>query len=392
MGGLIIAAFLAWPQEETARVPGTDVRIDLVLIPGGRFGTGEASREVEVRPFWIGKREVTWGDFNPFYESPEEEKADGITRPSRGRDFLGLSGIPQDFLQGRRPVTNLRFHSAVSYGRWLSARTGLYFRLPTEAEWEYACRANAPAPEAIDDVAWHRANSGDRTHEGGEKKPNAFGLHDMLGNAWEYCLESFDPPGFGPVLRGGAWNSPAAEVTASFRKPVPGKWSEADPSRPLSLWWYRSDFSQGFRVVRVPEPAGPEERKAYAGRIGFGRMSGKEHVRREGSCTVSLCRVAGEVRNGGDRTLDELEIAVYFLTPAGRPHVRDVSDSWEGYATFNICYPVLAAGAHPGEPSRPLGPGETRAFAVDIPMTLDDEDEVAADRFGAKVTNLRFRP
>jgi formylglycine-generating enzyme required for sulfatase activity len=385
----IAAACLAGPQEEQVRIPGTDVRFDMVLVPGGRMKLGATGREVDVKPFWIGKHEVTWGEFNPFYEFPEKEGADGVTRPSRGRDFLGLSGIPQGFLDPGRPVTNVRFHSALAWCRWLSVATGQYFRLPTEAEWEHAC---GPPPGPLEDHAWIASNSGGATHEGGKRKPNARGLCDMAGNVREYALEPFDPPGFGPVLRGGAWNSPAAEAGATVRKPVPAEWSEPDPSRPLSVWWFRGDFTQGFRAVRVPEPAGPEERKAYARSIAFGAFAGKERIDRVGGSGVSFTRVTGEVRNGGDRTLEELEIMIYFLTPDGKPHVKDVADYWAGYATFNLCYPVLANSAHAGEHLRPLGPGESRKFAVDLPTTLDGEDHVAAEKFGAAVTNLKFAP
>jgi formylglycine-generating enzyme required for sulfatase activity len=389
----IAVAFLAvcpaCPQEESVRVPGTDVSLDLVRIPGGRHKTAGTGREVDLLPFWIGRHEVTWEEFNPFYEWPEKEKADGITRPSRGRDFLGLSGIPSHFMESRRPVTNVRFHSALAFCRWLSVSTGQYFRLPTEAEWEHAC---GPGPGSLEESAWTAANSGESTHEGGKKKPNAFGLHDMAGNVWEYALEPFDPPAFGPALRGGAWNSPPSEAGATFRKPVPPAWSEADPSRPLSVWWFRGDFSQGFRVVRVPESAGPEERKAYARSIEFSGLAGKERTVKVGGSAVSFSRVTGEVRNGGDRALEELEILVYFLTPGGKPHVKDVSDYWAGYATFNICYPVLANSAHPGDHARPLKPGEARKFAVDVPTTLDGEDEVSVERFGAAATNLHFSP
>ncbi len=378
------------PREETVAVPGTEIRIEMVLVPGGRLRMGD--RVVEVRPFWISKREATWGEFNPFYDSPEEERVDGVTRPSRGKDFLGLSGIPPDFLGEDRPVTNLKIHSALAYAEWISWKTGQAFRLPTEAEWEFACRAGSAEPEPLGDHAWFEGNSEGKTHRGGGKRPNAFGLHDMLGNVWEYCLEPARPPEFGPVLRGGAWNTPAADLRADRRKTVPGEWLELDPSRPFSVWWFRGDFTQGFRLVRVAGAAGREEREAGARKIEIRGLEGREQTVREGGSVSSYHRVRGEVRNGGDRAIDELGIKVYCLAPGGKPHLKDVMDFWAGRATWGVVYPVLPNSAHPGDHARPLRPGETRAFVVDIPATFDDEEAALPGRFGGSVLSLRFGP
>src|SRR5204863_9138874 len=100
----------------------------------------------------------------------------------------------------------------------------------------------------------------------------------------------------------------------------------------------------------------------------------------------------GEVRNAGDRTLDELILKVYFLDPSGKPHVEDVTSNLTRRATFNIGMPVLINSAHPGEQSRPLNPGERRTFVVDVPMTLDADTDVNPDKFGASVLHLRFSP
>src|SRR5207247_10134152 len=97
-------------REETVAVPGTATRLEMVYVPGaGRL-----------RPFWISKREVTWGQFDRFYEYPEEQRMDGVTRPSSGKSHLQLSGLPADRMEEQLPVTNLRFHSAISFCVWLS--------------------------------------------------------------------------------------------------------------------------------------------------------------------------------------------------------------------------------------------------------------------------------
>ena len=349
------------PLQESVAVPGTEVSIEMVLIPDG--------------PFWIATYEVTWEQFDAFYERPEDEEVDGVTRPSVGKNYLGLSGLPPDFLEARRPVTNVRLHSALAYCEWLSRKTGLLFRLPTETEWDLACGS---IPE---NRAWRRENSNDRTHEVGGKEPNPRGLHDMIGNVWEYCLESAAPPDFIPVLRGGAWNTPPSDI----RKTAPAKWSEADPSRPFSVWWFRSDFSQGFRVVRVDGRSDDP----YARKIEISNLKGRERTVKVGRSTELFNRVTGEVRNSGDRTIHELGIKVYSLRPDGKPHLVDVSAGPSRRATFNVCYPVLPTSAHPGPHTQPLKPGESRSFTVDVPMSFDPDDEVQADGFGAEVLSVR---
>lgn len=361
-------------RVETVAIPGTSVRFEMARVAPG---AGKA-------PFWMATREVTWREFDRFYEFPQERKVDGVTRPSAGKNYLQLSGLSPEFMAPDRPVTNLRYHSALAYCEWLSWKTGAVYRLPTEPEWEAAGRGTPGGH------AWTAENSGERTHRGGEKEPNAFGIHDLRGNVWEYALESADPPGFEPVLLGGAWNATATEARGMIRKSAPAEWSEADPNRPFSVWWFRADHSQGFRVVRVAEASSRPEREAHAARIEVAGLEGKERAIRVGGSTALFMRVTGLARNGGDRPLAELALKIYFLDPAGKPHLEDVSSNQTRRATWNVCFPALATSAHPGEHARPLGPGEARAFTVDLPMTLDGEDQVRAGRFGASVLHLRF--
>jgi sulfatase modifying factor 1 len=370
-------------REERLVIPGTRIAFEMVYVPGGRCRIG--SREVDVRPYWISKREVTWAEFDRFYEYPEEQRLDGVTRPSSGKSYLGLSGLPAEFMEADRPVTALRYHSTLAYCEWLSRRTGMIFRLPTEVEWEFAC---GPASGA--DQAWHRENSGGRTHPGGQRKANDLGLYDLLGNVWEYCLEPDRPPDFGPVLRGGAWNSPAAELGARSRRTIPAAWEEADPNRPFSTWWFRGDFTQGFRVVRVAESAGPELRQDYAKKVEISGLKGEERTAKIGTSVALFTRVTGRVCNGGDRPLDELLLKVYVLAPGGEPHFEDVTSNLTRRATFNVCAPVLPNSAHPGVHTRPLEPGESRTFAVDLPMSLDGDADVDLGKFGAAVLHLKF--
>lgn len=320
LGGCTAAAA---PREESVAVPGTDLRLELVYVPGTST----------VRPFWISKREVTWGEFDRFYQYPEEQRVDGITRPSSGKNYLQLSGLPAESMDAGLPVTNLRFHSAISYCEWLSRKTGMIFRLPTEREWEAA-----PGRAKI----------------------------------WEYCLESDRPPDFAPILRG------------EGRRTAPPEWDEADPNRPVSTWWFRTGHSQGFRVVKVPGAPSP------ASTIEISGLKGEERTVRTGRSIALYARVTGEVRNIGDRPIEELMLKVYYLDPAGKPHFEDVTSNLTRRATFNFCAPALRNSAHPGDQSRPLAPGERRAFTVDLPQTMDADADVQFEKFGASVVHLRL--
>src|SRR5262245_34199250 len=193
IASVVVALLGAVPQQpaEKVSIPGTSLSFDLVAVPGAPG---------KLAPFKIGAREVTWAEFNAYFETKDMATGvDAVTRPTRAISYFGQVGVPAHFLDAKRPLTNVRWHSAVSYCDWLSKKTGGYYRLPTETEWELAAGA---APAALDAVAWHKGNSENRTHDVGEKQPNAFGLYDVLGNVWEYCLEFDGGVAFAPVVRG----------------------------------------------------------------------------------------------------------------------------------------------------------------------------------------------
>jgi formylglycine-generating enzyme required for sulfatase activity len=372
---------------ETVSVPGTDFKFEMVYIPGGKFRMGSPddekgrdkdegpAREVEVRPFWIGKYEMSWELFARYFESHKDAAADGVTRPSKPYESPN-AGMGTT---GRHPAVSVRWHGAIQCIEWISRKTGQRFRLPTEAEWEYACRAgsDAAAPEPLADHAWFKENSQDKTHEGGQKKANAFGLHDMLGNVWEFCLEPYKPPQYVPVLRGGSWSSPAKDLRAASRQVAEEDWYERDPNRPRSLWWYTDATFVGFRLVRSVDPAGKAEQEAYAEKIEAGNFTVKP-------APDAMSLVSGEIRNKGDKTLEEVELTVYYLDEKGAPLFADRKDR----PTFNRAYPVLANSAHPGEAREPLAPGGVRRFEITVPQAYDYDADL--EKVGAKVTGIRF--
>ncbi len=195
------------PRVEKFTIPNTVVSFEMVYIPGGRLRPEGPADEVEVKPFWIGKCEVTWDEYNIYFHDPLPD-ADTETHPSPPYE-------PADhgMGQGRHPFISGKRANPEFFCMRLSLSFKKKFRLPTEEEWEFACRAGSPepAPRPLDDYAWYADNSGGKYHEVGLKKPNAFGLHDMLGNVWEYCRGPYSPEDESPVVRGGGWNSPASD-------------------------------------------------------------------------------------------------------------------------------------------------------------------------------------
>src|SRR6185295_18985010 len=256
---LVHAAAQDQKPNEIVPIPGTDFKVELVYVPGGKATLGgdkpgeTAPHEVELRPFWMSKTEVPWEAFVKYFENRKATKVDGITRPSPPYEPPhGTMGV------GTHPAVGMRWHGAIGYCEWVSTLSGQRFRLPTEAEFEYAARAGSTAagPEKPDDVAWFKENAGSKTHLTGTKKPNAFGLCDLMGNVWEYALEFHSGPDYRPVLRGGGWNTPGAELRFAARQEIRPEWFERDPNRPRSMWWLTDGPFIGFRLVRSAEPAG----------------------------------------------------------------------------------------------------------------------------------------
>jgi len=176
---------------------------EMVRIPGGTFqmgSNGGSSVEkpvhmVTVKSFALGKHEVTFEEYDKFCD------ATGRSKPS-----------DEGWGRGKRPVINVDWDDAKAYVKWLSEQTGKDYRLPTEAQWEYACRAGSTGKFSFgDDVnelgnyGWYGNNSGSKTHIVGEKQPNKFGLYDMHGNVWEWLEDKWHTDYSGAPSDGSAW-------------------------------------------------------------------------------------------------------------------------------------------------------------------------------------------
>ncbi|GGM51009.1 hypothetical protein GCM10011608_39890 [Micromonospora sonchi] len=163
------------------------------------------------------------------------------TLPVTQAEYARVTGErPSAFTGAKLPVESVSWWDAVRFCNALSEREGREpayrlddedvqwdrtadgYRLPTEAEWEYACRAGTTGPRygPLDEIAWYRDNSGERPHDVGGRQPNAWGLHDMLGNVWNWCWDVYDAEVYGTyrVLRGGGWFDEHWSCRASVRR------------------------------------------------------------------------------------------------------------------------------------------------------------------------------
>ena len=310
----------------TEYIPGTTVSFEMVAIPGGAFEMGSPESEdyrrqdegpvhsVTVSPFWMGRVEVTWDEFEAWYAATRAEgrtdtrmMATDLSNDQIGVDALTGATPPyvppdQGWGKGSRPAITMTFHAAVQYTRWLSTKTGKRYRLPTEAEWEYAARAGTRSAyffdgnprdytarrfwnrvlgrstEVIDSFVVHAGNSRARTALPTEVVSNPFGLVNMLGNVREFCYDWYAPNSYrertveggsvvdpmGPssgtehVVRGGSFRTDPADIRAAARDHTRRDACQmTDPQAPKSLWWYSDCSDLGFRVVSELEGASP---------------------------------------------------------------------------------------------------------------------------------------
>ncbi len=275
-------------QPYKVTIPNTTVSYDMVPVAAGDFEMGSTAKsdeqpkhKVHLDAFAMQAHEVTWDEYRLFMFANQagetghkDNLVDAVSRPTRPyveMSFgMGINGYP---------TISMTQHAANKYAEWLSAKTGEFYRLPTEAEWEYACRAGTTEdrPSNLGDYAWYAANSGGKYALVGKKKPNAWGLYDMLGNVMEWTLDAYAPYKPGPqtnpwvkstqpypqVARGGSWNDPADAVTCAVRVGSDPSWKQQDPQLPKSIWYLTDAQWLGFRLVRPAKVPSAEEMYKY---------------------------------------------------------------------------------------------------------------------------------
>lgn len=298
----------------TEKIPKSAITFNMVAIPGGTFKMGSPAdehfrkedegpvKEVAITPFFMAEIEVTWDEYLAFYVQTSAEGRSTDTEGLRSRaasDADAISGATPPYGQpdqgwgmGQRPAISFSYHAAETYCRWLSKVTGKTYRLPTEAEWEYACRAGTTSPyffpgdpkkfeksglmaklskndtAVINTYIIYKGNSPTKTQTSGRVKPNPFGLKNMAGNVAEFCGDWYAADAYsrypegvikdpkGPeegtehVIRGGTFMSEAGEVRSAARDYTRTEsWLKTDPQMPKSIWWFSDCFNVGFRVV-----------------------------------------------------------------------------------------------------------------------------------------------
>lgn len=290
----------------------TEAKFELLPIPSGTFlmGTPEdeddheddegPQREVKIDAFWMSKTEIAWDVYDVWASDLDIFRREVMSLKSSPRDkFADVFQVSQPtkpytdmtFGMGKRgyPAICMTQHAARTFCKWLSAKTGRYYRLPTEAEWEYACRAGTTTaysfgddPDDLEDYAWYFDNTDEGYEKVGKKKPNPWGLHDMHGNVAEWVLDQYDDEGYvrveeqtnNPLLvptelyprvvRGGGWDQFPEDCRSGARSASDEEWKQQDPQNPKSIWYHTDALHVGFRVVRpLTEPSAEEKAEKW---------------------------------------------------------------------------------------------------------------------------------
>jgi formylglycine-generating enzyme required for sulfatase activity len=311
-----IAAFTKEKTEKemkpySTNVIGTEVMFEMLPIPGGKFKMGSPEtekghkpdegpqKEVSVEPFWMGKTEVSWNEFQLFMYPEEDKKtregkqltvdqsqnvtaSDAVTHPTP--PYVEMSfGMGTDGF----PAISMTQHAANKYCEWLSARTGHFYRLPTEAEWEYAARAGTTTAyywgddaSKLNEYEWSSKNAALGYAKIAKKKPNPWGLYDILGNVAEWTLDQYSPDFYSKMpaenpwnratlpypqsVRGGSWDDMEPEkFRAAVRRASGPEWKVQDPQLPKSYWYHTNAQFLGFRIVRPLKTPTAEEMGKY---------------------------------------------------------------------------------------------------------------------------------
>ena len=296
-------------QPYNQKIIGNNYNLEMIPINGGDFLMGSPSNEknrmadegpvhrVRLEPFWMAKYETTWDLYHLFMNrNIDENQPDFNSQNEVNIEVDGVSGATTPYVEmsfgmgtDGYPAISMTQLAAKKFCKWLSAMTGNFYRLPTEAEWEYACRAGTNSAfsfgddlSLLDDYAWFKNNSDESYHKVGLKKPNPWGLFDMHGNISEWTLDMHDvrayqkysgtladnpyekPTKLYPrVVRGGSWMNSDFKLRSASRQVSSKQWKKQDPQIPRSIWWHTDAQFVGFRIIRPLKTPSLSDQEAY---------------------------------------------------------------------------------------------------------------------------------
>ena len=276
------------------KITGSNLSFKMAPIPAGIFTMGSnekekgrgqdegPQKEIKLEAFWMSTYEVTRDELDVFLKdetNSQNVNVDAITRPSP--QYVDLSwGMGKE---GGYPANSMSQRTALMYCKWLYEKTKVFYRLPTEAEWEYACKAGTKTvyffgneEKDLDKYAWYEKNSSNTFHKVGQKLPNPWGLYDILGNITEWTLDHYDPTAFEKVsnqqltiapnevkypktLKGGSYLDAAIDLRSAKRFHSDPIWNRRDPQIPKSKWWLTEAKQVGIRLVRPLHTPSEEE-------------------------------------------------------------------------------------------------------------------------------------
>ncbi len=248
----VFPAIQGKPFVET--IPGSLVKFEMIRIPAGKVTIADPAapgkvQAVDIKSIWVGKTEVTWDMYDIYafrLDLPSDMRGANVDAESRPSKPYGAPD--RGYGHAGYAALSMTHNSATMFCAWLTKKTGRKYRLATEAEWEYACRAGQVPPEtqeALNDAAWNRDNADDAAQPVAKKKANAWGLHDMLGNTTEWT-NGLDGKA---VTCGGSFRDKIAKVSPSARQYYTPEWQAMDAHTPKSKWWLSDGIHVGMRIV-----------------------------------------------------------------------------------------------------------------------------------------------
>ncbi len=299
-------------KDYVEKIEHTDAKIEMVPILGGEFLMGspkdeegrkddeDPQHQVKIEPFWMSKYEIRWDAFEVWMFDLDIQRRKLLGGDETDRDRASLE---YQLSQPTEPYTDMTFgmgkrdfpaicmtqFGARTFCQWLTLKTGRYYRLPTEAEWEYACRAGTDTaysfgddPDELEEYGWYYDNSDEKYHKVGQKKPNPWGLYDMHGNVAEWVLDEFVTDFYGQskgvadnplaiptklfphVVRGGSWEDDPEACRSAARAGSSPQWQAQDPQIPKSIWYHTDALHVGFRIIRpLAEPSEQEKAEKW---------------------------------------------------------------------------------------------------------------------------------